>query len=114
MKYAVIETGSKQYIVQKGTVLSVEKLTAQPGETITFDKIPLFVDDKDIQLGKPYCDITVEATVVDQERGRKLVGMHYETGSYRRKFGHKQHLTKVEILDFKETKSKSAKAQKEA
>ncbi len=54
--YAVIETGGKQYRVQEGDVITVEKLNAEAGDTVTFDKVLLMSDGKEVKVGTPYLD----------------------------------------------------------
>lgn len=96
---AIIETGGKQYLVAPGTKLQVEKLPAQAGDTVTFDKVLLTADGKNVQVGKPYLTgATVEAKVAKQGRGRTIHVLKFKAKSkYRRKQGHRQAYTEVEI-----------------
>ena len=63
--YAVIETGGKQYKVQEGDVITVEKLKAEAGDTITFDKVLLMSDGKEVKVGTPYLAEAVTGSVVE-------------------------------------------------
>ena len=60
--YAVIETGGKQYRVQEGDVITVEKLNAEAGDVVTFDKVLVLGEGKDVKVGTPYLDAAVTAT----------------------------------------------------
>ena len=92
---AIIESGGKQYLVKTGTVIQVEKLVAEAGKTITFDKV-LFADGK---VGKPYvAGSIVTGKVLKQGRGAKVHVLKYRAKSkYRRKIGARQAYTEVEI-----------------
>jgi large subunit ribosomal protein L21 len=101
--YAVIQTGGKQYRVAEGETLRVEKLTASPGEKLSFVPL-LFADDGgNVQVGKPQVSgIKVEAEVLEQGRGKKLVIFKYKRRkSYRRKTGHRQPFTALKITAIK-------------
>lgn len=92
---AVIETGGKQYYIEKGTILYVEKLDAAEGDTIKFDKV-LMIDGKS---GTPYVEgAKVEGKVLKQGKARKIVVFKYRAKKkYRRTQGHRQPYTKIEI-----------------
>ena len=96
---AVIETGGKQYIVETGEALKIEKLPIDEGGKVIFDKVLLLIKDKEVQVGKPYLEgVTVEATVTTNGRDRKIKIMRYKSKTrQRRRKGHRQHFTKVEI-----------------
>ncbi len=97
---AVIETGSKQYLVSVGDKVVIEKLTTEPGDTLTFDNVLLVVaDDSSVNLGKPYvAGAKVVGKVLAQQRGEKLTVFKYRAKSrYRRKTGHRQSETVVQI-----------------
>jgi large subunit ribosomal protein L21 len=101
--YAVIQTGGKQYRVAEGETLRVEKLTATPGEKLSFVPL-LFADDGgNVQVGKPQVSgIKVEAEVLEQGLGKKLVIFKYKRRkSYRRKTGHRQPFTALKITAIK-------------
>lgn len=93
--YAVIETGGKQYRVQENDFLFVEKISAQEGDTVVFDKV-LMLDDK---IGTPYLTgAKVTAKVEKQGKGPKIIVFKYKAKkNYRKKQGHRQPFTKVQI-----------------
>lgn len=100
MSFAVIATGGKQYLVAKGDKIQVEKLEGKTGDKVTFDQVLATISDKDYQLGKPALkDQSVEAKIVKQGRGKKIEVLKYKPKSkYRRKIGHRQAYTEVEII----------------
>ena len=97
--YAVIETGGKQYRVQEGDVLFVEKLDVVEGDTINFDKVLLMSKDGDLVAGKPYVEnAKVEASVLTQGKAKKIIVFKYKAKkNYRKKQGHRQPFTKVKV-----------------
>lgn len=97
--YAVIETGGKQYRVEEGDILTVEKLSVAEGEMVTFDKVLLVSGEEGIKVGKPYLeDVKVEGEVLFHGKGRKIIVFKYKPKkNYRRKQGHRQPFTKVKI-----------------
>jgi len=98
--YAVIETGGKQYRVEKDTVLSVELLEdAEAGKIVEFDQVLAVSNGSDLTLGAPVvAGAKVTATVVENYRGEKLVAFKKKRRQgYRRKIGHRQGLTKIKI-----------------
>jgi large subunit ribosomal protein L21 len=101
--YAVIQTGGKQYRVAEGETLRVEKLVASPGDKLSF--IPLlFADDGgNVQVGRPNVSgIKVEAEVLEQGRGKKIIIFKYKRRkSYRRKQGHRQPFTALKVVSIK-------------
>lgn len=98
--YAVIETGGKQYRVVPGEVLLVEKLLTEAGEELQFDKLLMVVGDEgQMVVGQPYVEgAKAVATVVSQERAKKILVFKYKAKSnYRRRQGHRQYVTRVRI-----------------
>ena len=97
--YAVIQTGGKQYRVQEGDTIFVEKLEASQGDEISFDKVLLVSGEGDTKVGKPYVDgVTVSANVLEQGKGKKIIVFKYKAKKdYRKKQGHRQPYTKVQI-----------------
>lgn len=97
--YAVIETGGKQYRVQVGDTISVEKLGLIEGEAYTFDKVLMVAADDAVKTGKPYVEgVTVSATVLEEGRGKKVVVYKYKSKkTYHKKNGHRQYFTKLQI-----------------
>lgn len=115
--YAVIETGGKQYRVQEGDVITVEKLNAEAGETVTFDKVLLMSDGKEVKVGTPYLSEAVTGSVVENGKGKKVIIFKYKAKKdYRKKQGHRQPYTmvKIESLDGKAAPVKEAPAKEEA
>ena len=98
-KFAVIETGGKQYRVSAGDILKIEKLAGEAGAAIAFDKVLLTADGENVAVGAPYVKgATVAATVVRQARARKVIVFRYHSKvRYRKKKGHRQHFTEVKI-----------------
>ena len=99
MKHAVIVTGGKQYRVAEADVLFIEKLDAEAGDTVTFDKVLAVVEDESAVFGKPYVEgATVTANVVKNGKGKKVrVYKMKPKKGYRRTQGHRQPYTKVQI-----------------
>ena len=96
--YAVIQTGGKQYKVQVGDVLYVEKLSAEADEVVKFDTVLAFEDENGIQVGTPTLDIPVEAKVLKNGKGKKVTVFTYKPKkNEKRKLGHRQPYTKIEI-----------------
>ena len=101
--YAVIEACGKQYKVTKGDVVFFEKLEVEEGKKVTFDKVVLLSDDGKVEVGAPYVKgIKVEGKVVAHGKGKKIIVFKYKAKkNYRRKQGHRQPYTKVEITAIK-------------
>ena len=96
--YAIIETGGKQYKVETGDIVSVEKLGAEVGETVTFEKVLAISDDNGLQAGTPYLDTTVTGEVTENGKGKKVVVLKYKPKKdSKSKQGHRQPYTMVEI-----------------
>jgi large subunit ribosomal protein L21 len=97
--YAIIETGGKQYKVQEGDVIFIEKLDAQEGETVTFDQVLAVGSGEGLKTGDPLVSgATVTGKVEKNGRGRKIVVFKYKPKkNYHRKQGHRQPYTKVVI-----------------
>ena len=97
--YAVIKTGGKQYRVQQGDVIFVEKLNAQADEAVTFDEVLLVGDADQSKVGTPVVEgAKVEGKVLAQVKGKKIVVYKYKAKkNERKKQGHRQPYTKVEI-----------------
>jgi len=99
--YAVIETGGKQYRVEQGQTLIVEKLEGSQGDTVEFDQVLLLSTDDAVAVGRPTVEgAKVTAEIVGQVRGPKLVVYKFKRRKdYRRRTGHRQFLTSVKIND---------------
>ncbi|AIS52105.1 50S ribosomal protein L21 [Thermoanaerobacter kivui] len=98
--YAIIETGGKQYMVREGDVVMVEKLNYLEGEVFSFDKV-LAVSNEDgkVEFGRPYLEnVKVNAKVLEHGKGPKIRVFKYKPKkNYRRRQGHRQPYTKVQI-----------------
>lgn len=129
--YAVVSSGGKQYRVEPGTTLTMERIGAEAGAPYTFDRVLLIGDGDQVTVGTPVVSgATVSATVLGEELGPKLVIFKFKQKvKYRRRTGHRQHLVRVRIdsinadgsakprsrakaAEAEETGEKAAKAQK--
>jgi len=99
-RFAVIETGGKQYRVSAGEKIKVEKLAAAAGGSFVFDKVLMVADGDAVEIGTPYVPgAKVEAKAVREGRGEKKIIFKYHSKTrYRRKKGHRQPFTEVEIV----------------
>ena len=97
--YAIIETGGKQYKVQDGDVIFIEKINAENDSKFVFDKVVAVGADDGIKVGAPYVDgATVEANVVKTGKAKKIIVYKMKPKkNYRRKQGHRQPYTRVLI-----------------
>lgn len=97
--YAIIETGGKQFRVAQGDVVRVEKLDAEVGADVTFDRVLLVANDDSINIGTPIvAGAKVVAKVLAQDKAKKIEGFKYKSKkNYRRRWGHRQPYTKVQI-----------------
>ena len=101
--YAIIETGGKQYKVQEGDIITVEKLAADEGSNYTFDKVLFVAKDEKTSFGEPYVkDASVTASVLGDGKGKKVVVYKFKAKkNYHRKKGHRQPFTKLKIDSIK-------------
>ncbi|MBF0199962.1 MAG: 50S ribosomal protein L21 [Desulfamplus sp.] len=97
--YAVIKTGGKQYKVQEGDTLHVEKLEGEAGSEIQFNDVLLYSDGENIKIGTPVVnDAVVKGQIMDQAREKKVLVFKYKRRKgYRKMRGHRQHYTAVKI-----------------
>ena len=97
--YAIIETGGKQYKVQNGDILYIEKLNVAEEASVTFDKVIALHDDAGLKVGAPYVEgATVTANVLKNGKGKKITVFTYKPKKGKaRKLGHRQPYTKVQI-----------------
>jgi large subunit ribosomal protein L21 len=106
--YAVIETGGKQYRVEKGSTLLVDRLSAKEGDKVDLRAVAF--RDKEMVLGKDLEKVKVEAKVSGHERGPKVRVFKYRPKKgYRRRAGHRSELTRLEITDVKMLTRKPAR-----
>jgi len=98
--HAIIKTGGKQYKVAEGDILYIEKLNVEAGETVTFDEVLAILDGESNKFGAPTVDgASVTAKVVKNGKGKKVLVFKYKPKkNYRRRQGHRQPYTKVEII----------------
>ncbi len=97
--YAVIETGGKQYKVQEGDVVFIEKIDVEDGAIVTFDKVLAVSSEGNVTFGKPLVEnASVAAKVLGQGKEKKIIIFKYKAKKgYRNKNGHRQPYTKVQI-----------------
>jgi len=97
--YAIIETGGKQYRVKNGDQIVVEKLNVADGEKVVFDKVLVVGEGADVKVGAPYVEgTTVEGKAIETGKGKKVIIFKYKAKKdYRKKQGHRQPYTLVEI-----------------
>ena len=97
--FAIIETGGKQYKVNEGDVIFVEKLEVSEGDKITFDRVLVVSDESGIKVGAPVVEgATVTANVVKNGKGKKIYVMKYKAKkNEKKKIGHRQPYTKIQI-----------------
>ena len=114
--YAVVKTGGKQYRVTKDDTILVEKLDADEGQTVTLSDVMLLGDGDKVTVGTPVvADASVEAQVVSQTRGPKIIIFRRKRRkNHRRTQGHRQDLTLLKIKDINTSGKKAAPAKKAA
>ncbi len=97
--YAVVRTGSKQYRVRVGDIIEVEKLPVEPGQSVTLDDVLLVEQDGSVMVGTPTVPgVRVVARVLDQVKGPKLIVFKMKPKTrYRRKTGHRQRYTRLQV-----------------
>ena len=112
--YAVIEACGKQYKVEEKDVVFFEKLDAEEGKKVTFDKVILVSDDGKVQVGNPYVKgVKVEGKVVAHGKGKKIIVFKMKAKkNERKKQGHRQPYTKVEITGIKTAAKRATTAEK--
>jgi len=112
--YAIIKTGGKQYRVAEGDVIDVELLEGEPGAQITFEEVLFFHDGKAPKIGQPHvAECVVTAEMIGEALGPKIVSVTYKRRqNQRRKFGHRQHYSRVRITKIGGAAKKKAVAKK--
>lgn len=106
--YAVIESGGKQYRVEEGSSLLVDRIDAKQGEVVALR--PVMLRDGDVLVGDDLAKVKVEATVAEHLRGPKVKVFKYKAKKgYRRRAGHRSELTKLEVTSLKAGKRAAAK-----
>jgi large subunit ribosomal protein L21 len=99
--YAIIKTGGKQYRVEEGQIIKIEKLSAEEGDNVEFDQVLALSNDDGFQAGSPMIEgASVKGKVIDQGKNKKIVVFKYKPKiRYRKKTGHRQPYTRVLIED---------------
>ena len=112
--YAVVTSGGKQYRVEAGSELTVERVPGDAGATITFDRVLLVGDGEAVTVGTPTVEgATVSGTVLGETLGPKLIIFKFkQKAHYRRKNGHRQHLTRIRIDEISANGTKAKPAAK--
>lgn len=96
--FAVIATGGKQYLVTPNQQLNVEKLDLEVGKTLVLDQVLLSGDENSATIGTPVTGGKVTVSIVEHGRTKKVTGIKFHNKvRYQRKFGHRQHYTKIKI-----------------
>jgi len=114
--YAVVNSGGKQYKVQQGEVLRVEKIAGDVGSPVKFDRVLLYSDGENVSIGQPVLDsVLVEGHIVEQGKARKVIVFKYKRRKrFRRKRGHRQEFTAVQIDSITAKGAKAPKAEPKA
>jgi large subunit ribosomal protein L21 len=96
--YAVIKTGGKQYVVEPGQVIKVEKINLPEGSSVEFEALMVKGDNGEVKVGPEAKSAKVKATVVRHGKGKKIIVFKYKAKKhYQRKYGHRQHFTELKI-----------------
>ena len=97
--YAIVSTGGKQYKVQEGDILRIEKIPGDVGAPVTFDQVLMYSDGETVTVGQPVLeDFAVTAHIIEQGKAKKIIVFKYKRRKrYRRKQGHRQQYTAVKI-----------------
>ena len=114
MSYAIVRVGGKQYRVEEGDSIVVDRLSAGEGDKVELEPL-LFADgDKAVFDGAGLGNVKVQATVAGHERGKKIHGLKFKPKrGYKRRFGHRSHLTRLEISSIKAQARRSGGAKKQ-
>ena len=101
--YAIIKTGGKQYKVEEGQIIKIEKLPVEEEENVEFDKVMAVSKDDEVEFGHPYLeDANVTGKVIEQGKNKKITIYKFKPKRrYRKKMGHRQPYTKVLIESIK-------------
>ena|SRR5205085_1151984 len=110
--YAIVKTGGKQYRVEQGQSLLVERLTAGDGDSVALQPL-LYVDGDNVVDGQDLSKVKVQARVVAHERGPKLRIVKFKPKrGYKRRTGHRQELTRLEVTEIKLAGARASKGSK--
>jgi large subunit ribosomal protein L21 len=99
MKYAIVQSGGKQYRAVEGSILEVDRLAVEPDKSFQFEEVLLLADDGNVQVGSPtIAGVKINGTVVEHIRGPKIRVFHYKSKMrYRKTQGHRQEYTRVRV-----------------
>jgi len=98
--YAIVETGGKQYKVSAGATVDVERLSVDAGDQVELDRVLMVVDGDEVLVGSPTVEgAVVKATVLDEVKGKKVRTFKYRGTKYRRRRGHRQQYTRLQVND---------------
>lgn len=97
--YAIVASGGKQYKTRQGEVLRVEKITGDIGSPVSFDRVLMFSDGQTVNIGQPFlANVVVKGHIVEQDKAKKFIVFKYKRRKrYRRKQGHRQPYTAINI-----------------
>lgn len=97
--YAVVATGGKQYRVEEGDVVRIEKIPGEIGESVSFERVLMISDGDNVTIGQPVVEnAAVDGRIVEQDRAKKVLVFKYKRRKrFRRKQGHRQYYTAVRI-----------------
>jgi len=114
--YAVVDNGGKQYRVEPGRTLVIDRLDAEAGATVTFDRVLLVGDEDGVTMGTPTVSgATVRGTVLEHGRGPKIIVFRFRPKAhYRRRTGHRSELTRVRIDEIATAETATRPASKTA
>jgi len=101
--FAVVKTGGKQYVVKPGDRLIVEKLEGNPGDVVELKEVLLVNKEGEVRIGTPYVEsAVVTAEIIEQKRGPKIIVFKKKPKKgYKRKKGHRQYITVIEIKEIR-------------
>lgn len=98
MKLAIIKTGGKQYKVQEGKKIKIEKINGEVGSVVDFNDVLLVADDNNIEIGQPVVSQKIKAKILNQGKGDKIRVLKYKAKiRYKKVYGHRQPFTEVQI-----------------
>jgi large subunit ribosomal protein L21 len=114
MSYAIVKVGGKQYRVEKGDSIVVDRMSADEGDKVELQPLLYADGDKSVLEPSDLGRVTVRATVTGHERGKKIHGLKFKPKKgYKRRYGHRQDLTRLEIADIKVGAAKKRAAKKQ-